>query len=373
MPQDSTVVVLGGSYGGGQKAISSALVSYLENREQTSIEVHAVDLFERFAPGLTVLARFGYERSADFFPSLVGTFQELARDPKHEAVVRELRASALPSLARFLEEIEPSAVISTFPLAGGLVAECKEHRRFVAATLVSDPAPQAVWVHPATDLYFVAVADARDDLVLRGVGWDRVIVAGIPVHAEGEELLSGVSRSGEAAKLTVAIAAGAGMTHVVELVVALATGGIRVRVNTGDDSRLFRRLRDAAVPPGLVEVFDSNEDTGTMVHGAAVVLARPGSQAAHVAMAAAIPIVLSQPIPGHEVRNADYLVNHGAALLARDDADALEKVRFLAGDRGRAEQMAGNMRALAGAGATQVICERMLAAIGQAHGMTEGQ
>ncbi|MDP2400428.1 MAG: hypothetical protein Q8M66_00470, partial [Actinomycetota bacterium] len=174
MSQDSRVVVIGGSYGGGQKAISSALVSYFEHRNKDSVEVHAVDLFERFAPGLSVLARFGYERSADFFPSLVGTFRDLARDQKHEAVVRELRTGALPALTRFLGDIEPSAVISTFPLAGGLVAECKANNGFVAATLVSDPAPQAVWVHPATDLYFVAGADARDDLVLRGVGWDRV-------------------------------------------------------------------------------------------------------------------------------------------------------------------------------------------------------
>ncbi len=369
------VAVLGGSFGGGQRSIAQALAAYLERRHSGEVEVRVVDFLEEFAPSLAVLARFGYERSDDFFPSISGGLGDLVRAYPNDAAVRELEQGAVRAAGGFMRAFAPDAVVSTFPFAGGVASELKASHGYVSGTLVTDLAPHGVWLHPATDLYFVACKESREDLVLGGVAWDRIVVSGIPVplqpESEGSRVFS-PRRFGMPDRFSVAVRASAGMPGVVELVTAFAAAGIRVFAITGGDDRLRRRFEAPGIPHDLIEVFDSSEDTGTIIGSADVLVARPGGRSMHEAMAAGTPVILCPPVPGHEVRNADQVVNHGAGLLARDEEDAFDKARFLSAHPGRIEQMSVNMAAIGSASAAQTVCERVLAAVDRSRDVSGG-
>jgi processive 1,2-diacylglycerol beta-glucosyltransferase len=81
------------------------------------------------------------------------------------------------------------------------------------------------------------------------------------------------------------------------------------------------------------------------------------------ACASGLPMVLMLPMPGQERATVDFLVNYGAALLARTPTDVVDKVRFLATHARRMEQMSESANLVGKGRASQTICERVLAAI----------
>jgi processive 1,2-diacylglycerol beta-glucosyltransferase len=74
-----------------------------------------------------------------------------------------------------------------------------------------------------------------------------------------------------------------------------------------------------------------------------------------------LPLIIFNPVPGQELYNVDFLVNYGAGLLARDEEDVVDKVRFLSTHPERLQQMATDARMLGKPEAAQTICECVLA------------
>ena len=140
-----------------------------------------VDFFQEFTPSLNLLAKFGYQQSVQFFPALYGNFFEVSNKLPTNPVVHELKLMGFARASAYIDEFRPDAVISTFPVAGGVVSDIKASRPLVSATIITDFGVHRAWLHPATDFYFVACQEVREDLVVRGIPWERVVVSGIPV------------------------------------------------------------------------------------------------------------------------------------------------------------------------------------------------
>jgi processive 1,2-diacylglycerol beta-glucosyltransferase len=99
-----------------------------------------------------------------------------------------------------------------------------------------------------------------------------------------------------------------------------------------------------------------------MMRAANVFVGRAGMLTVAEALAVGVAPILCSPVPGQEVRSADFLVNSGVALLARDEEDVVEKVRFLSSHAERLAQLSANAKELGKPSATQKICERVAAA-----------
>lgn len=318
-------------------------------------------------PSFNVLVKFGYQQSIQFFPALFGNFFELSNRLPTNPVVHELRTSGFARAAEYLESYQPDAVISTFPVAGGVVSDTKQGRPFVAATIITDFGVHRAWVHPATDLFFVACKEVREELVVGGVPWDRAVVSGIPV---AEKFTAEFDRAnlrremGLADRFTTLLtAAAAAPGDLRDIASQLAGCGIQVAAVTGHNSRLKRRLDTLARKADLVKVFGYTDDMHKMMRAADVLVGKAGGLTVSEALAVGLPLIIYNPVPGQELFNVDFLVNYGAGLLARDEDDVVEKVRFLSTHPERLTQMASNAGTLGKPEAAQIICERVLAAL----------
>ena len=110
-----------------------------------------------------------------------------------------------------------------------------------------------------------------------------------------------------------------------------------------------------------MRVFGYTEEMPALMRGSDVLVAHAGGIALAESLAVGLPLVILGPVPCRETRNVDALVNNGAALLSRDEADAVEKVKFLSTHPDRLTQMVANAGTLGKPGAVQTICERVLA------------
>jgi processive 1,2-diacylglycerol beta-glucosyltransferase len=340
-------------------------MSYYEAHYPDDVEVRVVDFFEEFMPGLNVLAKFAYQQSVAFFPDLYGTFFEVSNALPTNPVVHELRIMGFQRATNYIDEFRPDAVISTFPVAGGVVSDIKQARHMVVATVITDYGVHRTWLHPATDLYFVASPEVREGLVAQGLAWDRVVVSGIPVH---EKFSQAPARAecradlGLSERFTVLLTAAAGLTSEVrDIAGQLAAEGIQVVASTGHHPRLKRRLETLAKREGLVHVFGFTPQMHRMMRSADVLVGKAGGLTVSESLAVGLPLIIYNPVPGQEIYNVDFLVNSGAGLLSRDEEDVVEKVRFLANHPDRLRQMAANAQALGKPEAAQAVCEQVLA------------
>ena len=361
------ILVFSASFGGGHRSAAEALVRYYRAHYADTVDVRMVDFFQEFMPSINVLAKFGYQQSVQFFPALYGNFYDVSNKLPTNPVVHELRTMGFARAAAYIGEYRPDAVISTFPIAGGVVSDIKADRPMIAGTVITDYGVHRAWLHPATDFYFCACKEVREDLVVRGIPWDRTVVSGIPVAEKfTEEFDRTVLRRelGLADRFTALLTAAAGQPgDLRDIAAQLAGWGIQVAAVTGNNARLKRRLETLSKKADLVRVFGYTHDMHKMMHGADVLVGKAGGLTVSEALAVGLPLIIYNPVPGQELYNVDFLVNYGAGMLSRDEEDVVEKVRFLSTHPERLQQMAQNAGTLGKPAAAQTICERVLAAL----------
>lgn len=361
------ILVFSASFGGGHRSAAEALVRYYRAHYADTVDVRMVDFFQEFMPSINVLAKFGYQQSVQFFPALYGNFYDVSNKLPTNPVVHELRTMGFARAAAYVGEYRPDAVISTFPIAGGVVSDIKADRPLITGTVITDYGVHRAWLHPATDFYFCACREVREDLVVRGIPWDRTVVSGIPVAEKFAERFDRASlrrELGLSDRFTALLTTAAGLPgDVRDIAKQLAGWGIQVASVTGHNARLKRRLDTLARKADLVRVFGYSDEMHKMMRAADVLVGKAGGLTVSEALSVGLPLIIYNPVPGQELYNVDFLVNYGAGLLSRDEDDVVEKVKFLSTHPERLQQMAANAGTLGRPEAAQTICERVLAAV----------
>ena len=359
------ILVLTASYGGGHSVVSSAIEAYY--REHSDAEVRVIDLLEVVAPQLNVLAKFAYQRSEPFFPTITGSFSRLEESFPDSQVVHEIKASGLDYLDSIIDDWAPHAVVSVCPLSAGMAAEVKADRAYLAVSVSLDYRGESSWIHPSTDIHFVPCKETREDLVVRGVPWDRIVVSGIPVDKTFSEPCSRIDDLSEFGLLdpfTVLFTPTTGTpTDVGEIVRRLLDQGVQVAVVAGHNDRLRHSLEALGELNRFLRVFGYVEDMPSMMCAADLFVGRAGGSGISEALASGLPLIVMGPVPGRVLSNVDFIVNYGAGLYARDGDYVIEKVKFHSSHVDRLAQMATDARLMGKSNAVHTVCERVAATL----------
>lgn len=87
---------------------------------------------------------------------------------------------------------------------------------------------------------------------------------------------------------------------------------------------------------------------------------KPGGLTVSECLAVGLPMVLIAPIPGQEERNADYLMEQGAAVKAHDGVALEYKIGRLIGNPERLARMRDSMRGLGHPDAAHAVLSHIL-------------
>jgi processive 1,2-diacylglycerol beta-glucosyltransferase len=91
-----------------------------------------------------------------------------------------------------------------------------------------------------------------------------------------------------------------------------------------------------------------------------VVITKPGGLTVSETLVKRKPLILTNPIPGVEDENADYLVNYGLAMRATRNISVAELINNLFTYPGLMERMHGAIEAFACTNATQKLSDFIL-------------
>jgi processive 1,2-diacylglycerol beta-glucosyltransferase len=307
-------------------------------------------------------------------PELMGILYERTDQPWHHPR-RRLALDRLNTgpMIRLLKRIQPDLCVATHFLPAEIIAWliAKRKLRAHSAIVVTDYDVHAMWLCRTVDRYYVAIDEAAEYLARIGVPREKLRVTGIPidplfstpVHRPDARKQLGL----DAMAIVILISAGGyGIGPVEQLVkdlLALQRPWQIVAI-AGKSEKTRKRLEVLApeagkLPSGYPRLCAVGFTTEMDKYMAAadLMVGKAGGLTTSEALARALPMALIEPIPGQEERNADHLLEAGAAIRCNNLPAAAWKIAVLLDDSARLVRMRDAARSLGKPGAAARIAE----------------
>ena len=355
------VLLLSASSGAGHVRAAQALEKAFAERGDCIVEhIDTIQYVSKLFQRVYDKAYISMVRRA---PELMGVLYERTDQPWHHPR-RRLAMDRLNTgpMIRLLKRVQPDLCVATHFLAAEIVAWLIAKRKLQAhnAIVVTDYDVHAMWLCRTVERYYVAIDEAAEYLGRIGVPREILRVTGIPVdplfakpldRAEARRTLGLDS----AATVILVSAGGYGVGPVEQLVsgllalrkpwqiVAIAGKAEKARKRLEDISKRAGKLPSGALR--LCAVGFTTEMDKYMA-SADLLVGKAGGLTTSEALARVLPMALIEPIPGQEERNADHLLEAGAAIRCNNLPAAPWKIAKLLDDAARLNRMREAARAM---------------------------
>ncbi len=315
-----------------------------------------------------------YIKLVEKLPQLWSYLYTKTDRPSRDSVVGKLKRAAeelnTRRLGEEIERLSPDVILCTHFLP----AELLSRRRATPARKAGKKPPplwvqvtdfdvHALWVHPHVDRYCVASEEVAFRLEDRGVPREKISITGIPVMPQFTAPLGRDECARElgvdSRRFTVLMmAGGAGVGGLDELAARLLRlpQDMQLVALAGRNEDLLRRLKDLArAHPARLFPLGFTTTVERVMTAADLVITKPGGLSVSECLAKGRPMLLVSPIPGQEERNADYLLEAGAAIKASDPATLQFKFARLLQEPQRLAAMAAAAQRIARPDAAAVV------------------
>jgi len=89
----------------------------------------------------------------------------------------------------------------------------------------------------------------------------------------------------------------------------------QVIVVCGNNKRMYKKVKDLQTKKRF-DIYGYVDNVDEMMDAADCIITKPGGITSSEALAKGLPMIMVNPIPGHEMRNAEFMLNNGLALFA---------------------------------------------------------
>jgi processive 1,2-diacylglycerol beta-glucosyltransferase len=346
------ILILSASVGSGHiraaQAIESALGRILPNA--TIANVDALKLtnaaFRRAYGG-------GYFRAIEVAPRLVGWIYDFLDHPGDGGAATNARQFLerlnFTKLIRLLTDQHWDLVICTHFLPAAIIANLRRREivRFPYAAVVTDFDVHGLWINRPCERFFVATEEARANLTALGIDGSDVAVTGIPIDpifAEPRDRREAIERMQLAADrpIVLQMAGGFGVGSIERIHRSICEIDIplQIVVVTGKNAEAASALTAMELPSRhRRKVLGYTTEMHDFLTAADVVVSKPGGLTTSESLACGCPMVIAEPIPGQEDRNADFLLENGCGIKVNNLASLSHKLGSLLDDPERVAHM----------------------------------
>ncbi len=368
------VLILSASAGAGHLRAAEALEKAFIQKHAAREVLH-VDALEYTNPVVRNIYSRGYIDMVNKAPTVLGILYDSADKPWKDERQRLAfdRLNTLP-LAKLLKDYEPDLVVCTHFLPAEIISYliCKKKLNTRHAITITDFDAHAMWLCRHFHDYFVALDETSEHLQKLGVAGERISVSGIPidpVFAIEKNKKEMRKKFGIENDLPVILlsAGGFGVGPVEEILASLR--GLKHKVQVlalcGKNPELKARLDSFAskqkagenlkiIPVGFTDKMDE------YMAASDILLGKPGGLTSSEALAKGLVMVIVNPIPGQEERNADHLLEEGTAIRCNNLPTLAYKIDKLLDDPGRFAQMKKNAFRLSHPNSASEIVDKLL-------------
>lgn len=368
------VLILSASAGAGHMRAAQAIEKAFTELNAAH-EVRNIDTLEYTNSIFRRLYSKGYVDMVNRTPELFGWLYDYFDKPWQ----KERRRLAFDKLnsrpfIKMLEAHQPDIIVCTHFLPSEIISWLKAEGKINSrqAIVVTDFDLHAFWLCRNVEHYFVAMEETKAHLEELGVGPEKTTVSGIPIdsvfslHKDKNEMRRLLNLRLDMPVILVS-AGGFGMGPVERLIQSLIKmqEQAQIVVFCGKNQELKDRvdafLRDT--PANLAAVFTTLGYTTEMdsyMSAADLILGKTGGLTTSEALAKGLGFIVVDPIPGQEQRNADHLLEEGAAIKCNNWPILAYKIDKLLSNPQRIAEMQSNARRLARPTAARDIVKKLI-------------
>jgi processive 1,2-diacylglycerol beta-glucosyltransferase len=363
------LLVLSAGAGAGHNRAAEAV---REHAREEGIDAEWFDSLSFTGRVFRTLYAESYIWMASHSPALWGMLYKLmgrrAEQPNLRKLMKTYDSLNYRKLVRHIEEFKPDAIVSTHFLPTNVVLAHLGEAGPPLFTVITDLDVHSFWVADGVAGYFVG--NEQTEWLLRKFGTpaDRTHVTGIPVHpafsrSRGRDVVRRELSLDPERPVVLFMSGGFGMGNMeeaLERLVGIETP-FQLLVVAGKNGPMRKRLdKIARASGGRARIHGFVKNVHDFMEAADLMISKAGGLTSSECLARSLPLVVYSPIPGQEERNADYLMERGAAVKAAT-MDLLEfRVAELMGDLPRLAKMKASAAAIARPFAGREIVSRVV-------------
>ncbi|UQD53124.1 galactosyldiacylglycerol synthase [Bacillus methanolicus] len=225
-----------------------------------------------------------------------------------------------------LDQEKPHLIICTHPFTSSSVSRLKRMGYpFILCSVITDFHVHGAWVHSEVDVYLVSSEDVYNQLINMGIPRSRIVVTGLPIRSNfwvkknKQEMRKKLKLNN--IPTVILMGGGLGLGGIQQLAHALLKWKekIQVVICTGNNETLRSSLlRDTKFHHPHVYILGFVDLIDEWMDAADLLITKPGGLTCFEALSKGLPMYIYQPIPGHEEKNCDFLVNNHLAIKIDD-------------------------------------------------------
>ena len=375
MKSKPRVLLLSASSGAGHVRAAQAVEKAFVSRGDCIVEhIDAMEYASKLFQRIYDKAYISMVRRA---PNLMGVLYDRTDRPwdnmKRRLVFDRLNTAPM---VRLLKRVQPDLCVSTHFLPAEIIAWLIAKKKLSAksAIVVTDYDVHAMWLCKTVDRYYVAIDESVEYLAQVGVPREIIRTTGIPIDPVFATVLDRAEvrrklRLDPATTVLLVAAGGYGVGPMEQLVGALLNlkRGWQIIAIAGKAEKLRQRMEKLAEKSGTLEggakrliAVGFTQEMDRYMAAADLLVGKAGGLTTSEALARGLPMALIEPIPGQEERNADHLLEEGAAIRCNNFPASAWKIAKLLDDSRRLTKMREAARGLGRPNAAADIAEDAL-------------
>lgn len=346
-------------------------------QHEAAMQVVHLDVMDYVPLGFRKLYTDFYIALVSRRPALWRYLYQITNDAQPDSMMQRLRrAIERLNTRRLKKEISafaPDAIICTHFLPAEILAYMTRTAQLQCPVWVqiTDFDLHRMWVHEDMAGYFAANEEVAFRLRAHGIPNETIHVAGIPVMPTFQRAPDRKTCARELGldpqRLTVLLmGGGAGLGDLRDVAARLLSldADFQLIVLAGKNADALAALQVLAIEyPGRLLASGFTDCIERLMACADLAVTKPGGLTTAECLAMGLPMIVNAPIPGQEERNADFLLEQGAALKACDAVTLEYRVRYMLQHPDRLAEMRSRARALGRPNAARVVIDTVLANI----------
>lgn len=320
------ILILSMSTGQGHHATGQAILEYFEKEGS---ECRMIDAYGYIRPLLQEAVSKAYLLSTVYTPKASSLLYELVvkkNEPLAKYSVLKLTNTLMASeLRNYIDDYRPDIIICTHVLPATMINILIEKGCLNAITvgIVTDFTLHPLWEETRRLDYYVTVNELLDhQLMQKGLDLRKVLPFGIPIKPKFS-IKGDQKKAREELKLdpdmpTILLMSGSmGYGKIDKTIQRLDELPIdfQTLVVCGKNKRQYIKIKKLKTKKRF-DVYGYVDNVDLMMDAADCIITKPGGITSSEALAKELPMIMVNPIPGQEERNAEFMLNNGLALEA---------------------------------------------------------
>lgn len=325
-----------------------------------NVEVEKINALGYTNPILGTIINKAYMEVIKKKPSIWGHIYDNPDFMKKTKRAREaLHRFNMSKIKKLLEAHSPDIVFCTQAFPCGMVADYKRSSgdKTPLIGILTDHAPHSYWLFNEVDYYVVPSKETAQALERKGVSSSKIREYGIPVDPrfsqthDKESIMKTLGLDDENPAILI-MGGSQGLGSVEGVVRSLLTDKehkYQLMVVTGSNKKLRSKLTrlNKRKGAGKIRILSFVDNIDELMEASDIIITKAGGMTTAESMVKALPMLVVNPIPGHERMNTDYLVEKGAAIEIEDFSKIHETVNELFDSKGMLKRMKENAKQLA--------------------------